>query len=180
VSRLLAVALGAVVLVAGIFGLMALFNSRDDAGVQGSGGGTAAAGPGTLEPDRGARHAPSEDRTSPDPPTSGPHQPRNVGRDARELTDDQVLHALELGDVVLLYPGRRPPAELAALQEDVAGPFDAEIAAAGQAVVLARAPGTKGVQALAWRRRLRAARPSDPALRAFAERWLGEGRAGQG
>ena len=172
-SRLLAVVLGAVVLVAGIFGLVALFNSRDDAGVSGRGG-----GPGTLEKDLGAAHRPAAPRASSDPPSSGQHRPRNVRRDGRALSDDQILHALELGDVVIAYPGARPPAALLALQRDVAGPFDAELAAAGQAVILARAAGTSGIQALAWRRRLRASGPDDPQLRAFAERWLGQGLDG--
>jgi len=168
-ARLVAVAIGALVVLAGVFGLIAVFNARDDAGVERS------SGPGTQEPDRGARHAPAADSSGPDPPTSGTHRPELVARDARELSDDQILHALELGAVVLAYPSAEPPAELEALQEEVAGPFDAELAAAGQAVILARVPGIEGVQALAWRHRLRAAGPDDPALREFTEFWLGRG-----
>lgn len=160
-SRLAAVALGAVILLAGIFGLTLLFNARDDAGVDRAGG------PGMLEA-AGAR-------TGGGPPTSGAAGPDLVPRDARELTDAQVLRALELGDVVLAYPGARPPGALRTLQEEVAGPFDPELAAAGQAVVLARVPGIEGVQALAWRHRLQAGSPGDPALRSFAEYWLGRG-----
>ncbi|MBA2517214.1 MAG: DUF3105 domain-containing protein [Solirubrobacterales bacterium] len=171
-SRIVAVALGAVVLLAGLYGLSTLVSSRDDAGVN------RAAGPGASEPDRGAAHRPSGDRRDPDPPTSGPHSAHLVSRDARRLSDDRILHALELGDVVLVYPGLRPPAELRAVQQEVAGPFDAELAAAGQAVVLARVPGASGIQALAWRRRLRASGPADPGVRAFAEYWLGRGLDG--
>jgi hypothetical protein len=168
VSRLLAVALGALVLLAGVYGLSRAFNARDDAGVE------ATRGPGQAEPDRGAAHgAKAPARRTGDPPTSGPHEPSAIARDARELTDDQLLHALELGDVVLVYPGATPPAALRALQEDVAGPYDAELAAAGQAVILAREPGANGIQALAWRRRQRATSPGDPALRTFTEYWLG-------
>jgi hypothetical protein len=172
VSRALAIALAGLVLLAGLFGLSSLVSSRDDAGVP------QIAGPGDAEPDRGSEHQPAEDRTTKDPPTSGPHLPRLVTRDARALSDDQILHALELGDVVLAYPGRTPPAELLAVQEEVAGPFDAELAAAGQAVILARVPGVPEIQALAWRRRLRASGPDDPKLRTFAERWLGQGPDG--
>ena len=172
-ARAVAVALGAVVLLAGVFGLIALFNSRDDAGVERS------TGPGTEEPDRGAKHGPAGDRAGADPPTSGPHRPDLVSRDARALSDDQILHALELGAVVLAYPGAEPPQELEALQESVAGPFDAELAAAGQAVILARVPGVDGVQALAWRHRLKARGASDPALREFADYWLGRGLDGR-
>lgn len=171
-TRLLAVALGVVALLVGLFAVNALVSSRDDAGVNRPGG------PGAVEPDRGAAHRPAADRREPDPPTSGPHSPALVTRDARALGDDAILQALELGDVVLAYPARRPPAALLAVQQEVAGPFDPELAAAGQAVVLARAPGASGVQALAWRRRLRVSDPADPGVRTFAEYWLGRGRKG--
>ena len=75
-------------------------------------------------------------------------------RDARPLSEDQIRHSLALGNVVLRYAGSRPPAALRELQDELTGPFDAEIAAAGQAVVLAG--GGKTVEALAWGRRLRA------------------------
>ena len=39
----------------------------------------------------------------------------------------------------------------------------------------ARRPGTAGVIALAWTHMLRVATPTDPALRAFAQFWLGRG-----
>jgi hypothetical protein len=83
---------------------------------------------------------------------------------------------LAAGDVVLLYGAPRPPAGLRTLAEDVqGGPADPALVAAGQAVVLDRRTGTAGVVALAWGRRLRAASPADPALRRFAEAWLGRG-----
>jgi len=178
-GRLVPVLIGVVVLAGGIFGLLALFNARDDAGVSEG----ASAGPGQVFPDRGAEHLSGSERAprapADQPPTSGPHRPDNVGRDARRITEDQLLHALELGDVVLAYGTRRPPPELRALQRDVAGPFDAELAAAGQAVILARRPGLDGVVALAWRHAQRARDPGDPAVRRFAEAWLGKGaRAG--
>lgn len=169
-SRAAGVALGVVVLLAGLYGLLTLVNSRDDAGVSRS------AGPGTAEADRGSAPRPAGERRSPDPPTSGPHAAELVTRDARELSDDRILSALELGDVVLVYPDATPPDALRAAQEEVAGTFDAELAAAGQAVVLAQAPGATGIQALAWRRRLRASGPDDPRIRRFAEYWLGRGR----
>jgi hypothetical protein len=90
------------------------------------------------------------------------------------LTDAQLVNALALGDVVILYDGARPDPALVKLQKDVAGPFDAELAAAGQAVILAPRPGAGPATALAWKRILRAD-PSDPALHEFAEFWLGRG-----
>jgi hypothetical protein len=102
-----------------------------------------------------------------------PDEPAGVTHDARALSEDQIRQATSLGNVVLRYPGARPPAALRELQDELTGPFDAEIAAAGQAVILAR--GGDGVVALAWGRRLRAQGPDDPQLRAFAEAWLGEG-----
>ena len=101
-------------------------------------------GPGELQPDLGRRHLeatqhiPLEGLT--DPPTSGAHHARLPTREGR-LSPDQILHALELGDVILFYDAERPPAALRALQREVSGPFDAEVAAAGQQVILARRDG---------------------------------------
>jgi hypothetical protein len=86
-----------------------------------------------------------------------------------------VLEALELGDVVLTYPGARPDPALVRVQRRVAGRFDPPLAAAGQAVILARSPASGPATALAWRRRLRASGPGDPALARFADAWLGRG-----
>ena len=137
------------VALAAVVGGIVLLQSRDDADVGGS------AGPGAKIAAR------------------CPDEPAGVTRDARRLSEDQIRQVLSLGNVVLRYRGARPPAALRELQEELTGPFDAEIAAAGQAVVLAS--GGEGVEALAWGRRLRASTPDDPQLRAFAEAWLGEG-----
>jgi hypothetical protein len=102
-----------------------------------------------------------------------PDEPAGVTRDARPLTDDQIRQALALGNVVLRYPGAKPPAAFRELQDQLTGPFDAEIAAAGQAVILAR--GGTSLEALAWGHRLRPQTPDDPQLRPFAEAWLGDG-----
>ncbi|HEY7075135.1 MAG TPA: DUF3105 domain-containing protein [Solirubrobacteraceae bacterium] len=135
-----------------------------------------ARGPGALEADHGRAHDRAAAATPPDaPPTSGPHLPRNVTRDGVALTNDQLLQALELGDVVLAYDPATPAAPLRRLQRAVSGPFDPELAAAGQMVVLEPRPGVHGVIALAWRRRVRAASAADPRLRAFSEAWLGRG-----
>jgi hypothetical protein len=169
--RLAAVAVVAV-LAAGVVAVVLLaLGARDEAPVAPTGG------PGALQPDRGREHLSGSRRAQPTPPdrppTSGPHRQDLVTRDRRELTDDQVLHALELGNVVIFYPGRRPPAALVALEQDISGPFDPEVAAAGQAVILVRRPGVGAVTAASWRRLLRANGPDDPQLREFAERWLG-------
>jgi uncharacterized protein DUF3105 len=148
--------------------LITILANRDSSGV------TKTSGPGTLMPDRGSSHVdgPRTPASPPDdPPTSGPHRPEPVTRDEVPLSDDQLLEALHLGNVVFAYDGS--PAELKKIQEDVSGPFDPELAAAGQAVILDKRPGVKGVIALAWRRELRS---SDPAqLREFADAWLGQG-----
>ena len=77
--------------------------------------------------------------------------------------------------MVILYDAPDPGAPLERLQEEVAGPFDAELAAAGQAVILARRPGAGPATALAWRHVYQTDDPADPALREFAEAWLGRG-----
>jgi hypothetical protein len=147
----LVVALGGFVL------LLLFFESRDDSQVPG--GASGAGAPGQLVRDQPRAQAPAA-----------------IRRDGVRLTEDQLLHALEVGDVVLVYGGARsPPPRLRALQQQVSGPFDPVLAANGAAVILAWRPGSDGVTALAWRRILRAPSASDPALEAFASYWLGRG-----
>jgi hypothetical protein len=165
--RLGLVAAGVLVAVAGLIVLALIFNARDDPEVA-----QAPAGPGELQPDRGSGHDGPAQVTD-EWPTSGPHRDELVTRDRRRLTDDQILHALELGNVVILYD--TPDPALERLQDEVAGPFDAEVAAAGQAVILARRDGAGPATALAWRRVYQADDPNDPGLREFAEAWLGRG-----
>jgi hypothetical protein len=119
VRRLLGVLLGTALVAGGIFALLLAFNARDDAGVSG-----APAGPGELQPNRGSRHLeatqhiPLEGLT--DPPTSGAHHARLPTREGR-LSPDEILHSLELGDVILFYDAKRPPAPLRAVHRGVGG-----------------------------------------------------------
>lgn len=163
---------------AGVVALLAFFNARDAAEVSSP----APPGPGREFPDLGARHlrpgeAP-EVRYASRPPTSGPHAPVPVRRQEAEISNHQLLHALELGNVVLLYGDPAPPPGLRRLAEQVAGPWEPALAQGGQAVILARRPGTEGVVAVAWRRLLRVGSAQDPRLRRFVDYWLGRGRGG--
>jgi hypothetical protein len=157
--RLGLVLLGVVVAVAGLIALALAFNARDDAELS-----AAPQGPGEVQPEGGGEW-----------PTSGEHREELVTRDRRELTDDQILTALEAGNVVILYDGPDPGTNLLRLQREVSGRFDAELAAAGQAVILARRSGAGPATALAWRRVLEADDSADPRLREFTEAWLGRG-----
>jgi hypothetical protein len=156
--------------------LIVVLASRDSSGV-----GSPSTAPGTLQPDRGDEHvgedAPPTPVSAPaHPPTSGPHRPQLPTRDAVDMSDDQLLEALHVGNVVIAYDGPRPPAALRSLQRDVMdGPFSPDLAAAGQAVILDHRPGAGGIIALAWRRELRTDDPADPQLREFADAWLGQG-----
>jgi hypothetical protein len=163
----LAVAIGAIAALSGFFA------ARDKPGISRSD-----AGPGVAFRDLGHRHlAPNELRPAynSDPPTSGAHVPLPVRRELVELSDDQLLEAVELGDVVVIYGGREPPPGLVSLARSIAGPFSAPLAAAGQAVILARRPGTVGLIGLAWTRLVRVGAVRDPLLRDFAQFWLGRG-----
>jgi hypothetical protein len=164
-----------VVAVAGVVGLIAFLSGRDSAPVS-----RTSSGPGQVFNDQGAaRLAPGQRPRRPynsDPPTSGPHAPAPVTRDATRLSNDQLLTALAAGNVVLFYGTPKPPPALRSLAGDEAGPFDPPLAQAGQAVILAPRPGTRGVVAAAWRHLLRAPSPTDPALRQFVDAWLGVGR----
>jgi hypothetical protein len=174
VRRLLLGLAGAAVAVGALAALVLALSARDDAGVDSPG-----REPGQAQPDRGARHLPAGEHVPleglTDPPTSGAHHPALPARDRGRLDPNEILHALELGNVVLFYASPRPPAPLAALQEELTGPYERDLAAAGQAVLLAARPGSGAVTAAAWRRLLRARRADDPAVREFAEHWLGRG-----
>jgi hypothetical protein len=114
-----------------------------------------------------------------DPPTSGAHVPEAVRHDEARLSDDQLLQALQVGDVVIMYGGRTPPSGLRDLARSVAAPFTPALAAAGQAVILARRPGTAGLIGLAWTRLIHVSAPSDPRLRSFTQAWLARGAPGR-
>ena len=164
--------LGLAVVLGGVIGLIAIFTARDE----GSVAAREAAGPGELQPDRRRAHTADAAPLDPqNPVASGPHRAALLARDRRPVGADELLHALELGNVAILYGSARVPAALVELQESVAGRFDVELVAAGQMVVLARVAGLDDVVALAWRRVLRTDDPADPALREFAEAWLGKG-----
>jgi hypothetical protein len=171
--RIVLVLLGVLLGVAGIYGIEKLLVSRDRADV------AAERGPGQSFADQGHRHLfgariPRVHHNS-TPPTSGAHRPDPVLANGRPLSDNQLLQALEEGNVVLFYPGPRAPAALRGLADELAGPFDADLAASGQAVILAPRPGTRGITALAWRHRQVVDSPADPALRTFVSFWLGRG-----
>jgi hypothetical protein len=163
----IAVAVGVIALLSG-----GLAGGRDDPGLTIHAG----PGPGTRFRDQGARHLrpgarhPAYDSV---PPTSGSHVPVAVTVNDARLSDDQLLQALELGDVVFMYSTPRPPPGLQAVADGVAPRFTADLAAHGQTIILARRTGLSRITALAWTHRLRS--NSAGALRAFAEYWLGRG-----
>jgi hypothetical protein len=162
----LLVAVGAIALLSGYFA------GQDSPGVTGS-----SAGPGIAVRDMGhARLRPGQrpPRYNSNPPTSGAHVPAAVRHDAARLSNNQLLSALQLGNVVLMYGSPSPPVGLRRLATTVAGPFTPALARTGQAVILARRPGLVGIVGLAWAHMLRATGAS-PGLRQFAQYWLGRG-----
>lgn len=126
-------------------------------------------GDGTLAP--GARPP----RYDSQPPTSGAHVPVAVHRNEATLSDNQLLQALSVGNVVVMYGTRSPPPGLRRLAASVAAPFTPALAAAGQAVILARRPGTAGLLGAAWTRLVHVRSADDPQLRSFILYWLGRG-----
>lgn len=162
----LAVSVGLIALLSGFF------TGRDQAGIAG-----ASAGPGQAFRDLGHEllrpgESPLYDSV---PPTSGAHVPEPVTHDAAALNDNQLLQALELGDVVIVYGTPAQPPGLRAFARSVAAPFSRALAAAGQAVILARRPGTGALTGLAWTHMVRVSGPQDPLLREFVQFWLGRG-----
>jgi hypothetical protein len=165
--------LASLLAVGGVIALIAVLNNRDEPGVG------HVNGPGRAATDLGHRHLkPGESagvHYSSNPPTSGPHVPAKVTRDGVALSNDQLLQALEAGNVVFAYAPGPAPAALRALADDVAGPFSPGLATGGQAVILMPRAGITGVVGLAWGHLKRGASPQDPGLREFAEFWLGRG-----
>jgi hypothetical protein len=170
-----AIVVASLVIAVGVIALLSggLAGGRDDPGVSTSAGASA---PGTAYRDQGDRllsaGSPRPTYDS-DPPTSGPHTPAAIHRNAAVMSDDQLLQALSLGDVVFLYSSARPPRGLQAVADSVAPRFTPALAADGQTVILARRAGLSQITALAWTRMLRSDEAGD--LRAFANRWLGRG-----
>ncbi len=165
--------------IAAIAALSGFFAGRDTAQVSGSG---SADGPGLAFRDLGHAHLlPGERRPRYDsrPPTSGAHVPEGLARDGVALSDDQLLQALEVGDVVIEYGGPAPPPGLQEAASTLAPPFSPQLAGAGQAVVLAPRPGTDGVLGLAWTHAVSVGAAHDPRLRGFAQFWLGRGAPGR-
>jgi hypothetical protein len=159
--RLLPVLVGIVLVGAGLVGLLAIFHGRDSADLTTGGRTAPAQGPGTLETAPG------------DPPTSGTPG-GNLQREL-DVPDPVLVRALATGDVALVYGTPKPPPELEQMREDATGPFDPELAAAGQMAFLVHREGVSGVQALAWKRRLTVESAADPRLREFVDAWLGKG-----
>lgn len=162
-----------VVAAAAIALLSGYFAGQDTPGVSGS-----ASAPGIAIKDMGDAHlspgAPVPHYDS-NPPTSGAHVPVPVTRDDAVLSDNQLLQALQLGNVVLMYGTGSPPDGLEQLARSSAGPFSPALAATGQAVILARRPGIGGIVALAWARLLHVSSPSSSSLGPFITYWLGKG-----
>lgn len=173
-----AIGVASLILSVGLIAILSgFFAGRDQAGISGI-----ANRIGEQFPDLGHAHlAPGQPRPryDSDPPTSGAHVPEPVLRDESALDNDQLLQALEVGNVVILYGHRSPPPGLRALAQSVAAPFTPELARAGQAVILARRRGTVGLIGLAWSRLVRVSAPNDPLLKEFAQVWLGRGAPGR-
>jgi hypothetical protein len=170
----LAVVVAALALAVGLIALLSgFFAGRDQAGIAGE-----AAGPGQAVPDLDharLRRGQSRPRYNSSPPTSGAHFAEPVRHDEARLTDDQILQALELGDVLIVYGTPDPPPGLLRFARSIAPRFTPALAAAGQAVILVHRPDLPGLTALAWAHVERFGGPLDPRLREFVQFWLGRG-----
>ncbi|MBV9606931.1 MAG: DUF3105 domain-containing protein [Solirubrobacterales bacterium] len=167
-----ALSIGLIVLTSGFFA------GRDQAGVTGAGPES-----GQVFPDLGhatLRAGEARPQYDSNPPTSGAHFNRPVTQAISPLSDDQLLSALQAGDVVIFYGTARPPAGLEQFVRSAAPAFTPDLAATGDAVILARRPGTPGLLAAAWTHLLPVRQPSDPLLREFVGEFLGRGAPGGG
>jgi hypothetical protein len=166
----LAVAFVAIALLSGFF------TGQDQPGFSG-----ADTGPGIAFRDLGHAHLQPGQPHPPynsNPPTSGAHVPDIPSADGGELTNDQLLEVLELGDIVIMYGSPTPPPGLQALARQVAPPFNPALVATGAELIFARRPGTKGLIGLAWAHMIRTPSAADPMLKVFVQYWLGRGAPG--
>jgi hypothetical protein len=171
-ARIGRVAVAVLVGILGVVALLAFFNARDDSTLGKS------AEPGHAYADLGARHlAPgaAHPAYNSDPPTSGPHVARLPARDGGALSDDEILQALELGNVVLLHAPGTPEAPLRRAAGELDAAYTRALAASGAAVLVGTRPRVKGVVAAAWRHLQRSASEADPKIADFAEFYLGRG-----
>jgi Protein of unknown function (DUF3105) len=159
------------------FGLIAVlsgfFAGRDSAGVSGT-----ESTIGQQFKDLGHAHlSPGQPRPAynSDPPTSGAHVPEPILLNENVLNDDQLLEALEVGDVVVMYGTHKPPPGLQPLARSLGGRFTPALAAAGQAVLLAKRRGMVGLTGLAWTHMIRVPTAHNPLLREFIQQYLGRG-----
>ncbi|MBV9311035.1 MAG: DUF3105 domain-containing protein [Solirubrobacterales bacterium] len=172
-----AIVIASLILSIGLIALLSgFFAGRDQAGVSGTGN-----VPGQQFQDLGhAQLHPGQQRPAynSNPPTSGAHIPAPITSDESQLSNDQILQALESGDVVILYGTATPPPGLGELARSL-GRFTPPLAGAGQAVVLGRRSTVSGLIALAWARMLRVQSVRDPALQQFVQQTLGRGAPGR-
>jgi hypothetical protein len=98
-----------------------------------------------------------------------------VTADDSELNNNQLLEALEVGDVVIEYGSATPPPGLQKLARLIAPPFNPSLVATGDELILARRPGTIGLIGLAWAHMIRSDAAADPMLKVFASYWIGRG-----
>jgi hypothetical protein len=153
--------------------LSGFFTGRDNPGFSG-----ADAGPGIAFKDLGHAHLQPGQPHPPynsNPPTSGPHVPELVTANKSELNNNELLEALEVGDIVIEYGSPTPPPGLEQLARQVAPPFNPALVATGDELILAHRPGTKGLIGLAWARMIRTSSAADPMLKVFASYWIGRG-----
>jgi hypothetical protein len=153
--------------------LSGFFTSQDQPGFTG-----ADAGPGIAFRDLGHAHLqPGQPHPvyNSHPPTSGAHVPDIPTANGAELTNDQLLEALELGDVVIMYGSPTAPPGLRAVARQVAPAFNPALVATGAQLIFARRPGTNGLIGLAWAHMIRTTSATDPTLKAFAQYWIGRG-----
>ena len=127
----LAIAVAIIALLSG-----GLAGSQDDPGITGG-----QPGPGIAFRDQGDLHLrPGQPRPAydSDPPTSGPHNPINVTRDRATISDDQLLQALEVGDIVLMYGTRTERSAAAHVHRILAGPRCTDQPRRGTAEIVTR------------------------------------------
>ena len=92
-----------------------------------------------------------------------------------QAAPEQTSRTLRQGNVIITFADPADEDAVRTVAEEIGGPPDQALVHAGQAVMVRRDAGGSGIEALAFKRRLRASGTDDPKLRAFVEHFLGRG-----
>lgn len=109
--------------------------------------------PGVAQKDQGRQHVEQKSYTASEPPTSGDHaSPVEWGVYETEQRDDQLIHNMEHGGIVVTYRPDTPMSELTELKQLLAKPFSEPGFAPTKIVIAPRETNKAPIVLSSWQR----------------------------